>query len=163
MAQSLISETLREAFINQISHEQYNSNLYLYIAGFFRNKGLDKLADKFLGQYEEEISHTKKIFDFLTDMNALIEINGVDKVELNINFIKDVSEAYLQREIITTDNLEQIKAITIKDNHGVAEEFIREMINLQRNELAEASVFSDLAELCGSWLDVKLVFEGVGN
>ena len=64
---SLIGEDLRTAICEQIGHEIYNANLYLFICGFLRNKGLDNLAKHFEGQHGEETEHAKEFFNLLTN------------------------------------------------------------------------------------------------
>ena len=56
---TLINESLRNALNEQIGHEFYNANLYLYMCAFLRNKGLDNLAKHFEGQHQEETGHGK--------------------------------------------------------------------------------------------------------
>mgnify|MGYP000870723720 CR=1 FL=1 len=155
MSQCLISEELCDSLCFQISHERYNSGFYMYIAGVLQNKGLDNLAQHFIDQIDEENDHAKLIYDFLVDMNAIISIKPIDEVQLNINSINDIATNYLQREQATTKDLEDIKQLAIQESNGVAEEFLRQMIDRQRNELKEASTFVDNAELCVDWRDTK--------
>ena len=157
MAKQIITEELRLALNNQISHEKYNANLYLYIAGFLKNKGMDKLAIKFEEQHKEETEHSILIYSFLTDMNAMVELLPVEGVNINIDSIIDLANLYLDREIATTKSLEQIRQITIDNEEGIAEEFLRHMIGLQRHEIGESTTFLDNAELCGEdWYKVKV-------
>jgi ferritin len=164
MAKSLISEDLRSALLQQWCHERYNASLYLYLAGFFANKGLNNFSNLFLGQHNEEIEHSLLIYEFLVDMNAPIEIGEIDSISLEINNIMDVAETYLDREKVTTFDLDEIKSLTIAEKNGVAEEFLREMVQRQRAELAEANDFYDNAELCSNdWWKVKMWDNMVGE
>lgn len=159
MAESLISENLRQALCQQISEEKYNSNFYMAISAFLLNKGFDGLANQFINQIDEEHEHSKLIFEFLTDMNAKVELKQVDEVKINPDTIKsiiDIATLYLDREKVTTQSLTEEKDIAIENKDSVAEEFLREMINKQRDELKEASTFMDNALLCESWRDVKV-------
>ena len=99
---NLINDTLRMAICEQIAHEMYNANLYLYICAFLRNKGLDNLAKHFEGQHAEETEHAKEFVSLLTDLNADVYISEIDGIEMSFNTILDVALAYLNREILTT-------------------------------------------------------------
>ena len=157
MSVSLISDILCDELCQQYSHEKYNANFYLVIAGFLKNKGLDKLAKIMEDQHDEEIKHSLMIYEFLTNMNSPFTAREVDLVELDIFTITDISEAYLDRELVTTQDLTDIKLLCIQENNSVAEEFLRKMIQLQENELAEASTFKDNADLTGNdWWKVKV-------
>ena len=163
MAQSLISEELRLCLLEQFLHERYNASLYIQIAGYLQNKGLDKLGEKFLGQHDEEIGHSRLIYDFLIAMNAPFFVGEISEVKLDINSIMDIANAYLDREKLTTQNLNEIKLLTISEQNGTAEEFLRSMVNRQINELEEASNFYDNAELTGNdWWKVQMWDKALG-
>lgn len=148
--QSLIGETLLSSLHEQIAHEKYNANLYLVVACQLKNRGLNNLAKIFEKQHEEETTHAKMICDFLTDLGCMVIIPKIDKVDDIFNSITDIANAYLDREIYTTESLNAIKKLAMDDNNPVAEEFLREMIRLQRHEYSEATDFLDKAILVGS-------------
>jgi ferritin len=155
--EKLIPDELVSALQIQISHEKYNANLYLFIAGFLKNKGLDELGKFFLNQHDEETKHSLMIYELLTDLDAPVVIPEIDEVDLSFNSIMDIANAYLDREIATTDSLNEIKKLSIDKDGPIVEEFMRDMIKLQRNEYAEATDFEDKAELCGEdWSKVLL-------
>jgi ferritin len=153
----LISDSLNSAICEQISHEQYNSSLYLYVCGFLKNKGFDNLAKHFETQWQEEIGHSKVFFDLLTDLNSPIIIPQVDEISIPLSSISDVANTYLNREVLTTNSINEIKKLSIGDDNPVVEERMREMIKLQQNEYEEATTFLDNATLCGDdWWKVKV-------
>jgi ferritin len=154
----LISEELRVMLVEQISTEKYNAGVYMFVSGILQNKGLDNLAKIFMSQHDEEIEHSKMIYKFLTDMNAKINILSVKEVE-NIGYesIIELANLYLYLEKRTTEELEDIKELILEEKNGVAEEFIRDMIKIQRHELEEALTFLDNAKLCDNdWKFVKI-------
>jgi ferritin len=145
------------ALLEQWTHESLNANIYLYVGGFLKNKGLDHLASFFIGQYSEELEHAKIIFDLLTDLSASITLLEIDKVDFPINSIMDIAQKFLEREIITTESLDEIKKLAIDTNNPVVEERMREMIKAQQKEYEEATGFMDHAELTGNnWFNVLL-------
>lgn len=149
---SLLSSDICEAVWEQIIQEKYNENLYLSIAAFLKNKGLDNLAKKFEGQATEESSHAKMFIDFLTDMNAEVRLGGVPPIDFPISTLGDIAFYYLQRETATTKSIASLKEIAIDLSESVGEEFFRKMISLQQHEYNEANVFSDKVSLIeGNW------------
>ena len=154
---SLLNENLIDALCIQLSQEKFNAQLYLYIAGFLRNKGLNNLASHFIHQHDEETDHAKLIFDFLTNMNADVELLEIPAVETSCNNIGDVARVYLEREIQTTDSLNSIKQLAVEQVSPLAEEFMRTMLQKQIAEMDEAYTFADKAELTGNnWAFVLL-------
>jgi ferritin len=147
----LISTTLTSAICEQIGHEMLNASIYLHICGFLRNKGLNKIAEHFEGQHTEEISHSKMFFDLLTDLNAPVTLPEVSGVNTSYLTIMDIATIYLDREVLTTNSINQIKNLAVEENNPVVEEMLREMIRLQRKEYEEATSFMDLATLLPEW------------
>jgi len=152
----LISDTLRDALIEQWSHEVKNSHIYLNVESFLSGKGLDNLAKIFEEQHSEEQGHAKIIFDLLKDLNVVVTIPTVESLQKNMSNIMDVAELYLEREISTTQSLISLKDLAIEDGNGIVEEVMRNMISKQQVEYAEATLFMDRASICGN--DWKAVF-----
>jgi len=153
-----MTENLREALITQWSHELYNSNIYATMSAYLKNKGFDKIAGHFDGQVSEERGHADLILGLLTDLNIDFYAPQIESFDCSgINTIVDLADAYLQREIITTDSLDEIKLLAMDDDCPVPEEFLRMMIVKQQNELEEALTFKDKADIVGSdWRFVLL-------
>lgn len=162
---TLISEELRQSLIEQIGHEKYNANLYLYIAAYLKNKGLSGgLVKHFEKQHTEETEHSLILYNLLTDLNAQVNIPEIKEINIFFNTIIDIAQLYLQREIDTTNSLIEIKQLAIDENNGVVEERIREMIKLQQNEYAEATDFMDKSNIIGDdWKFVLLWDQGLGD
>jgi ferritin len=157
MTKPLISESLAETLYEQWVHETFNAHIYLFIAGFLKNKGLDNLAKHFSGQYDEELSHAKTIFNLLTDMNVPVKIMEIPPADFSIVSIPDIAKKYLDREVETTESLDAIKQKAIDDGNPIVEEVMRKMIFDQLHEMKESSTFMDKCEVCGEdWFRVFL-------
>lgn len=157
----LISDTLVDSFENQMSHEMKNAHIYLFLSGFLNSKGMNKIAEFFASQYQEELNHFKSIFDFLTDMDIIpniVDVQDTNLISVGISdTIVSIAEKFMEREILTTQNLGEILSLTMEEENFVAEQFIRGMIQKQQHEYAEATEFSDKAQLCGSnWMNVLI-------
>jgi ferritin len=153
--QKLISDELNAALCEQIGHEKFNANLYLFLAALLKNKGLDGLAKHFYEQHDEETHHSLMITEILTDLSSPVKIPEIDEVDIQINTVLDLADIYLQREILTTESLDAIKKLAIDENNPVVEEALRDMIHLQRAEYDEATSWSDKAQLTGgNWMNV---------
>jgi ferritin len=144
-----LSDNLSSGTISQYSHEILNSLNYIYIAAFLKNKGLDGLGKIFEEQFNEEISHSKLIYDFLTDLNIKFSIVPIDGVDFPINSIMDIATKYDERERATTENLEELLQISISDGNGIAQMFFQQMVDRQRKEMEEVFTFMDRSILCG--------------
>jgi ferritin len=153
----LIGEGLKSSLVEQIGFEKYNASVYLYVAAYLKSKGLDNLAKLFEEQHDEEQGHSLIIYKLLTDLSVDFEIPQIDGCNMPFNTISDVATLYLEREINTTDSLDEIKKQAMEENCPVVEERMRDMIELQQKEYEEATLFYDRAQLMGDdWFKVML-------
>lgn len=153
---ALIDESLRAAICEQIGHEKYNANLYMYICGFLKSKGFDNLSKHFFEQHQEETEHSIEFFNLLTDLNADVYIPEIDEINIPFASITSLAEIYLNREILTTNSINEIKKLAILTDSPVVEQKMREMIAKQQKEYEEATTFSDRAMLMSEWWQVAL-------
>lgn len=162
--EKLISDEMLSSLTEQLAHENYNAHLYLYIAGYLKNKGFNKIGSHFEKQYNEEKEHFFMIYNLLTDLNAPVVIPELDAISMPINSILDVAKLYLEREIATTKSLNEVKKLAIDIDNPVVEEKLREMVALQQHEYAEATDFMDKAEITGGdWKWVMVWDLGFGD
>lgn len=155
----LISENLKSSLVEQLGAEKYNSHVYLYIASFLNGRGLNNLAKLFEKQHQEEQEHSLIIYKLLSDLNATFDFPEINGCSMSFNTILDIANLFLEREIITTNSLNEIKNQAMDENDPcpVVEERIREMLKLQQSEYEEATTFLDRASLIeGDWKFVML-------
>jgi ferritin len=153
----LISDELAASLNGQIAHEKLNANIYLFIAADLKNRGFNNLAKHFEQQHEEETGHALIVYNLLTDLNTPVELQEIDEVTLSINSVTDIANAYIEREVVTTQSLDEIKHQAMDEENPVVEERMREMIKLQQAEYEEAMDWNDHAQICGSdWFKVMV-------
>lgn len=155
-----ISEDLYNALLNQWVEEKENSHTYLYIGAYLRNKGLDKMGKFFFDASHEEDEHAQSILNLLTDLNLDFIPRTITEQVFDCSTISLVADRFLQREMQTTQSLQEIKEIAMNDSSSgfdaVIEEHIRKMISQQQPELEEALSFKDKSELFTEWWQVAL-------
>jgi ferritin len=159
----LISKRLSDLINEQIAHERYNANLYLYIAGFLKNRGLNNLAKHFESQHDEENGHSLEFYNLLTDLNVNIFIPTIAEVAINFLNIQDIAAVYLRQEIVTTEKIEAIKQMAIEERNPVVEEKAREMIKKQQHEYEEATNFVDVTNVLREWWQIMLYDASIGG
>ncbi len=155
-----ISEELHNALLNQWVEEKENSHTYLYIGAYLKNKGLDKMGKFFFDASLEEDGHAQSILKLLTDLNLDFIPRMIGEQVFDCSSISLVADKFLQREMQTTQSLQEIKEIAMSDSSSgfdaVIEEHIRKMISDQQSELEEALSFKDKSELFTEWWQVAL-------
>ncbi len=153
-----ISDDLASILREQVKNEVTNSLLYWYIGGNLRNRGLNNIA-KFFDEDQrlEETTHALLFYKLLTDLNTPFDFQEIDAINFPIDKISDISEKFIEREIGTTESIEEILALAEKEGNSIVVEFCRMMLAKQQGEMEEAYDFSDKAGLCSDdWWKVML-------
>lgn len=156
----LISEDLKNALITQWVEERENAQIYLYAGAWMKVRGFSNIGEFFIKAKEEEEGHAKQIFDLLMDLNVPFASGHIMTGDFQINSLMDISEKFLNREIQTTQSLNEIKKMACDEEtpgSPVVEELIRKMIFQQQNELEESSDFMDKTRVFdGDWKAIML-------
>jgi len=144
-----------------MGHENKNAHIYLFLAGYLNSKGMNKIAAFFENQYQEELGHQKMIYSLLVDLDVspnISEVQETSQMSLGLReSIVSIAEKFMEREIITTKNLEEILDLAVDEGNHVVGEFMRGMIEKQQHEYAEATEFMDKAKICGdNWMNVLI-------
>lgn len=160
----LISDSLKEALVNQIAEEKKNGNLYLSIASYLNGKGLSNLAHRFEEQHSEENEHSLIIYKLLSDLSVTFIVPEIESYDISSfeSFIQ-FAELYLEREYLTTESLGEIKKMAMEEDNFVVEERMRDMIKLQQSEYAEATELFDKANILKEWWQVFLWDSSLGK
>ena len=83
----------------QINAEMWSSNLYLSMAFYLKNKGLDGCANWLMKQSQEELNHAYEIADYLSKRGEKAEVGMVDVVPTGWG---DVAEVSLKTSMTTS-------------------------------------------------------------
>lgn len=109
----LLSKPITELLNKQLQHEGNNQLKYNTIRAYFEKYNLNGFAALFKSQSNGEREHYDKIYDYLADKNAEIDILGL--AGLNINPGKDIlttckamAEQFYKIEIATTQAINNI-------------------------------------------------------
>ncbi len=160
----LISDSLKDSLVQQIAEEKKNANIYLSIASYLNGKGLSRLAKKFEQQHSEEIEHSLILYKLLSDLSIVFVVPQIETYDISsIDNIVSLAELYLEREVLTTESLGEIKKQAMDEDNYVVEERIREMTKLQQTEYAESTEFLDKASLLKEWWQVALWDSSLGD
>lgn len=119
-----ISNQLCEAMCVQIARENANANFYLNAAGVFHMAGLEGFAKSNRAHSDEEIGHSRKLFDFVCERNGLGRIKEVPYMVVPESSALAVYTAAYQKECETTKDINELYTMAVKENDYGAQEFL---------------------------------------
>lgn len=144
-----LSETIKNALNNQISHERKNQAIYLQIASYFEDMQLTNISKFFFEQANGENNHAQWLIDHLNNRTGgKVTLQPIEAPNLEINSIKDIANIYVAVEESTTANLETIYQMILDEKSYIDISFMNKMLEEQVEEEDLANKFALQVQLC---------------
>lgn len=145
----MLSQSLQDALNEQVKNEFYSAHVYLSMASWFEAQALPGFAKWMRVQYQEELTHGLRIFDFINDRGGRALVYGFDtppsdwKSPLNVF---DNSYAHEQKVTAMINNL---YALAVKENDYPTIVLLQWFINEQVEEEKNAKLIVDQLRMAG--------------
>ncbi len=156
----MISKKLEDAVNAQIQAEMYSANLYLSMSAYFRSVGLDGFAHWMYVQYQEEMFHAMKFFNYLFSRGGKAQIREMEKPPADFKSPLAVFEKALQHEQLVTSLINKLYEVGVAEKDYAFQTFIQWYIDEQVEEEESAQGVIDKIKLAGDggiyWVDKEL-------
>ncbi|MDH5804800.1 MAG: ferritin [Gemmatimonadota bacterium] len=128
----MFSKTIQEALNKQIQHEFSAAYSYLAMCAYFEDQNFSGFAKWCRTQYEEEIAHGMRLFDFVHTRGGRVKILGIEEPATDFASPLDVFEKALKQEMQVTKLIYDLYELSQKErDYGTQVElqwFITEQI-----------------------------------
>ncbi len=145
----MISKNLQKELILQLNREYHSAYLYLGMSVYCSKEGFNGAANWFNIQYQEEVSHGMKLFKYLEDQDADIELPKIDAVKVEYKSILDVFKKSLAHEQYMTNNLNILSDLAMKDKDHATYSLLQWYVSEQVEEEATVKEIIDSIKLVG--------------
>jgi len=149
----MLTKRMEEELNKQINAEYWSAYLYLSMSAYLESVGLAGTASWMRVQYEEEISHALKFFDYVVERGGRVILQPIDEVPHEWNGIINIFEETLKHEQKVTSLINNLMDIAIEEKDHASKSFLQWYVDEQVEE--ESGVQTILDQL-------KMV-EGRGN
>ena len=133
----MISKKMADALNGQIHWEMYSAFVYLAMSANSDTLGLKGCANWFMAQYREEMEHAMKIYDYLLEQGAEIELMAIDQPQKSYPSALAMFETALEHEKDVTRRIHKLvdQAITEKDHATqiILQWFVTEQVEEEAN------------------------------
>ncbi len=124
-----------ESAINQQIKEEFDSAyLYLAMSGFVEAKDLTGFAAWLRVQYNEELMHAHKFFDYLFEREGQSRVPSIKEPPAQWNSVREVFEAVYHHEQYITSCIHQLVQTARQENDVATEAFLQWYVNEQVEE-----------------------------
>lgn len=135
------------ALNEQINAEQYSAFLYLSMSAYLNDVGLPGFANWMNVQYQEELSHANKFFNYVVERGEKVELKAIKQMPTKWDGIIDIYEATLEHEQLVTGLIHNLMDIAIEEKDHAAQSFLRWFVDEQVEEEANVTEILDTLKL----------------
>ena len=133
----MLTDRMHKALNDQLQAEFYSAYLYLSMAAYFDDKGLEGMANWMTIQFQEEQSHALKFYRYITERGGRVELAAIEKPTQDWDSPVAAFEGALEHEQMVSgliNNLADL-AISEKDHatHNMLQWYIAEQVEEEAN------------------------------
>ena len=143
----MINEKMLNAFNEQINAEQYSSLLYLSMSAYLSNAGLPGFANWMYVQYQEEITHANKFFNYVNERGGKVVLKAIKQMPTDFDGVIDVVEKTLKHEQLVTSLINNLVDVAIEVRDHATQSFLQWFVDEQVEEEANVKEILDTLKL----------------
>lgn len=144
-----LTDKLSDAFNKQINAEMWSSNLYLSMAVYFMELGLDGSAHWMKKQAAEELEHAHKLIDYSVKRGGDVKISAIDAVPSKWEKPLDAFENVYKHECHVSEMIDKLMDLAIAEKDKATQEFLRWFVTEQVEEEESSQVVLDKFKIFG--------------
>lgn len=116
----MLSEKLEAALNEQMNWEIYSAHIYLSMSSHFATEGLGGFASWMYAQYQEEMFHAMKFFNYINEAGGHSQLGQIDAPQLSWDTPLAAFENALEHEKGVTARINDIADLAVQEkNHAV--------------------------------------------
>lgn len=143
----MLKEKVLNAINEQINAEQFSAFLYLSMSAYFYEKGLPGFGNWMFIQYQEELTHANKFFNYVNERGGKAVIKAIDQVDTDFVGVIDVFEKTLAHEQHVTDRINKLMDVAIAESDHATVSFLKWFVDEQVEEEANVTEILDTLKL----------------
>lgn len=144
-----MKDVLVDAVNAQINAELESAYLYLAMSAKMEQKNLPGIAQWLRIQWDEEVVHAMKFYDFLLHRDATVQLEALGRPEVSVNTPLQAFEAVLEHEKYITDRISKLYDLAAKENDYPLQSLLQWFVDEQVEEEENARAAIDALRLVG--------------
>ncbi len=156
----MISKKMEKAINEQINKEIYSAYLYLAMAAQCENMGFKGFSHWFKVQYQEELSHAMKFFDYINDQGGRVELAAIKQPPTTFKSPMVMFEQAYKHEQYVTQSIHGLVDLAIKEGDHATNSMLRWFVDEQVEEEAQAAEIVSQMSMVGPGGNGLLYLDG---
>ena len=129
---------MTKALNEQINKEIYSAYLYLAMSANAITLGYKGAGSWFRVQFQEELEHALKFYNYLLSQGEVIELGAIDKPNVGYKLLLDMYVDTLKHEKLVTKSLNSLMDVAVSEKdyatHAMLQWYITEQIEEEAND-----------------------------
>ncbi|MDX9847609.1 MAG: ferritin [Tenuifilaceae bacterium] len=143
----MLNPRVQNAINDQINAEIWSAYMYLSMSSYFASEGLNGFANWMRVQWQEELTHAMKFFDYMVERGTQPILKPIDAVPEKWNSTLHAMEETLKHEQKVTSLINNIMDIAIEEKDHASKSMLQWFIDEQVEEEANAQEIIDSLRL----------------
>ncbi len=146
----MLNPKIQDAFNHHLNQEFFSAYLYLSMASYFEAQNLSGMAQWMRVQFQEELAHGLKFFDFVHERGGrvLLESIATPKTEWD-SPLHAFEEAY-EHECAISGMINRLVDLALAESDHAANSFLQWFVNEQVEEEATVDAIVQKLKLVGN-------------
>ncbi len=145
----MITKKMETALNGQINKEFYSAYLYLAMSAYCNKLGMPGAEHWFRMQYDEEVLHMTKMFDYVMQHGGNAHLLQIDEPPREFGTILDVFEASLAHEQFVTMSINEMLDVAVNEKVHATQVFLQWYITEQVEEESNVEEIVQRLKLAG--------------
>jgi ferritin len=146
----MISKKMEQALNDQINKEMYSAYLYLAMSADTTHRGLDGFANWFMVQYQEEMEHATRIYNYINEQGGKVELQAIEQPPTTFKDPLTMFKQTLEHEQFITKSINDLVDLAKKENDHATEIFLQWFVTEQIEEEANDNEIIDKLTMVGT-------------
>ena len=130
----MISKKMEKALNDQINAELCSAYLYLSMSAYFEAENLPGFANWMRIQWQEEVMHALKIYDYVNDRGGRVTLKSIDGPPTKWKSPLDVFQATYKHEQVVTGRINGLVTQAVVEKDHAANAFLQWFVTEQVEE-----------------------------
>ena len=145
----MLNKKIIDALNSQVVEEFYSSNLYLAMASWCDNEGLNNCANFMYNHFEEERMHMLKIFHYINEMGGHAIVPELKQPPVDYGSVQNMFKETFKHEQFITGRINDLVKLAVAENDFQTINFLQWFVEEQREEEATFQNILDKIKLIG--------------
>ncbi|MCH2178847.1 MAG: ferritin [Mariniblastus sp.] len=143
----MLSEKIETSINKQINEELYSAYIYLAMSAEADRLGLPGFSNWFKMQFQEELEHADKFFNYVLERDGKVNLAAIEKPEIGEETPLSLFEKALNHERHITACISSLKDLAKSESDHATDVFLEWYVSEQVEEEANAQQVIDQLKL----------------